>query len=124
MKSLWGLKSQTNTKIQNMPAKKITIQAGQGSFSAFLKKKGEKPDDNKILAVLPSHLTPVSPMASTERSSAGPSELTDPQIVGFMASLTPNERVAHKIAVEKLGTSYDIRRTHGFVRWLAKSKTT
>jgi hypothetical protein len=110
-----------------MPAKKITIQAGQkgqGSFSAFLK-KGEKPDDNKILAVLPSHLTPVSPMASTERSSAGPSEaLTDPQIIGFMASLTPNERVAHKIAVEKLGTSYDIRRTHGFVRWLANSKTT
>ena len=100
-----------------MPAKKITLQAGQGSFSAFLK-KGEKPEDNKILAVLPSHLTPVSPMADTTEA------LIDPQIIAFMASLTPNERVAHKIAVEKLGTSYDIRRTHGFVRWLANSKTT
>jgi hypothetical protein len=101
-----------------MPPKKITIgQKGQGSFMAFLSKKGTAPDETKILAVVPSHLAPQSPMsASTEAA-------TDPQISAFMASLTPNERVAHKIAVEKLGTSYDIRRTHGFLRWSATKAT-
>ena len=93
-----------------MPPKKITIQAGQGSFSAFLK-KGEKLGEHKILAVLPSHLTPISPITATTEA------VIDPDIGAFMASLTPNERIAHTIAVEKLGTSYDIRRTHGFVRW-------
>ena len=96
-----------------MPPKKITIQAGQGSFSAFLNKKGASPDETKILALLPSHLTPISPVSAATEAAI------DPQIVAFMASLTPNERIAHKIAVEKLGTSYDIRRTHGFVRWSA-----
>ena len=51
--------------------------------------------------------------------SAATEAAVDPQIAAFMVSLTPNERIAHKIAVEKLGTSYDIRRTHGFVRWSA-----
>ena len=46
-----------------------------------------------------------------------PEPESDPEIVAFMASLTANERIAHRIAVEKLGTSYDIRRTHGFVNW-------
>ena len=102
-----------------MPPKKIMIQAGQGSFSAFLT-KGAASDDNKILAVLPSYLAPPSPMtiASTD-------VVSDPQVNAFMASLTPSEQIAHKIAKEKLGTSYDIRRTHGFVRWSAsKAKTT
>jgi hypothetical protein len=103
-----------------MPPKKITIQAGQkgqGSFSAFLT-KGAASDDNKILAVLPSHLNPVSPM------SIASTAVVDPQITAFMASLTPSEQIAHTIAKDKLGTSYDIRRTHGFVRWSAsKAKT-
>ena len=100
-----------------MPPKKITIQAGQGSFSAFLK-KGQTPEHNKVLAILPSHLIPMSPLATATEIA------TDPQIISFMASLSANERVAHKIAVEKLGTSYDIRRTHGFMRWsAAQSKT-
>ena len=99
-----------------MPPKKITIQAGQGSMDAFFKKSS----DTKVLAVLPSYLNPPSPMQTEKKAEAA----TDPQIVAFMASLTPSERIAHKIAVEKLGTSYDIRRTHGFVRWLANSKST
>ena len=95
------------------------IQAGQGSFSAFLNKKGEKLGENRILAVLPSHLTPISPVATATDA------VVDPDIAAFMASLTSNERIAHTIAVEKLGTSYDIRRTHGFVRWsAAQSKAT
>jgi hypothetical protein len=38
-------------------------------------------------------------------------------IEAFYASLTPNERKAHAIAVTDLGTSYNVRATHGFIRW-------
>ncbi len=43
----------------------------------------------------------------------------DSQVQAFYDSLKPNERIAHEIAVEKLGTSYDVSRTHGFVKWRA-----
>jgi hypothetical protein len=42
---------------------------------------------------------------------------TDTLVQEYYATLTPNERIAHTIAVEKLGTSYDVTRTHGFLRW-------
>jgi hypothetical protein len=41
----------------------------------------------------------------------------DPLIQEYYNSLTPNEKIAHTIAKEKLGTSYDVSRTHGFLRW-------
>ena len=41
----------------------------------------------------------------------------DKDLAAFYASLTPNERKAHAIAVTDLGTSYNVRATHGFVRW-------
>lgn len=44
----------------------------------------------------------------------------DPVISAFYAQLTERERVAHAIAVTKLGTSYDVTRTHGFLKWLKK----
>lgn len=37
----------------------------------------------------------------------------------FYASLSPQERIAHAIAETDLGSSYDVRKTHGFTRWLA-----
>lgn len=46
----------------------------------------------------------------------------DADVNSFYASLTPGERVAHEIAVEKLGTSYDVVRTHGFQRWRSARK--
>ncbi len=46
----------------------------------------------------------------------------DPVISAFYAQLNDRERVAHAIAVTKLGTSYDVTRTHGFLKWLAKQK--
>ena len=44
----------------------------------------------------------------------------DEHIAAFYASLSPNERKAHEIAAKSLGTSYDVRRTHGFTRWFSK----
>ena len=41
----------------------------------------------------------------------------DPRVQAFYAQLSPAEVIAHTIAVEKLGTSYDVTRTHGFVKW-------
>ena len=35
----------------------------------------------------------------------------------FYASLNQAECIAHIIAFEKLGTSYDVTRTHGFLQW-------
>lgn len=46
---------------------------------------------------------------------------SDPVISAFYAQLTENERIAHAIAVEKLGTSYDVVRTHGFLKWKKKN---
>lgn len=45
---------------------------------------------------------------------------TNPEVEAFYKTLTPAERIAHEIAVEKLGTSYDVTRTHGFLRWSKK----
>ena len=45
---------------------------------------------------------------------------TNPEVEAFYKTLSPSERIAHEIAVEKLGTSYDVTRTHGFLRWSKK----
>jgi hypothetical protein len=44
----------------------------------------------------------------------------DPDVSAFYAQLSERERVAHSIAVDKLGTSYDVTRTHGFLKWKRK----
>jgi hypothetical protein len=41
----------------------------------------------------------------------------DPIIKQYYDSLNEKERRAHTIAMDKLGTSYDVVRTHGFMRW-------
>ena len=51
-----------------------------------------------------------TPPAAILRSS-------DPDVQAFYDSLTSSERIAHEIAIDKLGTSYDVTRTHGFTKW-------
>jgi len=89
-----------------MPPKKVTIAPGQASIQAFFHKPTAQ------IAAQP------TPLLDIQAPTAPP---VDPKVAAFMASLTPSERIAHKIAVEKLGTSYDITRTHGFVRWSART---
>ena len=62
------------------------------------------------------------PVVSTESASVSvekPSDLTseDPRVAAFYASLSPAEMTAHRIATVKLGTSYDVTRTRGFLAW-------
>ena len=42
----------------------------------------------------------------------------DPKVQTFYNQLTPQQVVAHSIAVTHLGTSYDVTRTHGYTTWL------
>lgn len=62
----------------------------------------------------------VAPTPATTTVTVKPtSALTspDPVIQEFYDSLNPYERITHSIAIEKLGTSYDVTRTHGFLKW-------
>jgi hypothetical protein len=47
---------------------------------------------------------------------------SDPLVQEFYDSLGEKERRAHVIALEKLGTSYDVVRTHGFLNWKKSRK--
>lgn len=58
---------------------------------------------------------PVAPKAEPKVEKVLSSD--NPRIQAFYDSLTPKEVIAHSIAVEKLGTSYDVSRTHGFLKW-------
>lgn len=40
------------------------------------------------------------------------------QIELFYKSLSPNEREAHDIAAKMLGSSYNVAKTHSFIKWL------
>jgi hypothetical protein len=46
-----------------------------------------------------------------------------PEVMQFYSQLSEREKMAHIIAVEKLGTSYDVIRTHGFQKWKRKQIT-
>ena len=79
--------------------------------SLFSKLTVSKTEDVKVK-------TPENPENLSEEPEAEPIlSSADTEIKEFYATLTPYERLAHEIAVEKLGTSYDVSRTHGFQRW-------
>ncbi len=61
--------------------------------------------------------------SKTEFHGSKKLESPDPRVQAFYDQLSPPEIVAHSIAVTKLGTSYDVTRTHGFLRW-SKSRPT
>jgi putative exporter of polyketide antibiotics len=64
---------------------------------------------------VPSNTVAVKTVATTAATATTATTVAD--IEAFYASLTPNERKAHAIAVTDLGTSYNVRATHGFIRW-------
>jgi len=68
------------------------------SFFGKVSKKEEKP----------------APVVKVEETT------TDAKLDAFFATLTPAQRLAHTIAKEKLGSSYDVERTHDFIIYLKK----
>ena len=86
-----------------MPPKRITVTpVGQGNISVFFKK---------------ATTTTVVDKSSKPTTEAAPPPVKEPdnEIQRYYNSLTEKEKIAHRIAVEKLGTSYDVSRTHGFL---------
>jgi len=84
-----------------MPPKRITVTpVGQGNISVFFKKAA--PAENKVVA-------------PTKKEPTVLSVEPDNEIQRFYNSLSEKEKIAHRIAAEKLGTSYDVTRTHGFL---------
>ena len=69
----------------------------------------------KVPKAVKKGVTPSSPTPVATPSSV----LVHPdlRVQAFYAQLSPAEVIAHTIAVEKLGTSYDVTRTHGFGKW-------
>jgi hypothetical protein len=72
------------------------------------KKKSEKIPD--VDAVITDTIKAGSVVTDTLTSE-------DPTVAAFYKSLTPAEMTAHRIATVKLGTSYDVTRTRGFMAW-------
>jgi len=62
---------------------------------------------------------PTVPVVAGVAFSATTLKSTNPDVQAFYNSLSTPQRIAHELAIEKLGTSYDVTRTHGFLRYLA-----
>jgi hypothetical protein len=41
----------------------------------------------------------------------------------YIKSLTPKEFALHELAVKKLGSSYFVWKSHGYIQWLSKNKS-
>jgi hypothetical protein len=63
-------------------------------------------------------VTPTVPSAAADGVDTSILTSTDPDVQAFYDSLSSRERIAHAIAIDKLGTSYDVVRTHGFQKWM------
>ena len=86
----------------------------QGTISHIFASAGAKVPK----AVKKGSATPVVPVATVATTKPVSTLVgSDPRVQAFYDQLSPAEVIAHTIAVEKLGTSYDVTRTHGFVKW-------
>ncbi len=98
-----------------MPPKKITVKTGAGSMPnimVMLTKPSTKTLTEKKSESVDTHSDFLTADLKHE----------DPLIQEYYNSLSPNEKISHTIAKDKLGTSYDVTRTHGFLRWQKSRK--
>jgi hypothetical protein len=100
-----------------MPPKTIRVKtpvvdAHQGSIQILFKKSAT------ATATTAGAAAPAPAPTAAATHPVVPTTESDPLVSEFYASLGPKERIAHTIAVDKLGTSYDVKRTHGFLKWL------
>jgi hypothetical protein len=45
-----------------------------------------------------------------------------PEAIKYIESMTPNQKELHKLAIEKLGSSYFVERTRGFEEFMKNLK--
>lgn len=96
-----------------MPPKKVTVKTGAGSVPNILVMLSKPKPTTKSESIETKSDLSLKPVLA----EAAVLSHDDPLIQEYYNSLTPNERIAHTIAMDKLGTSYDVSRTHGFLRW-------
>jgi hypothetical protein len=99
-----------------MPPKKVTVKTGDGSMPNIM-----------VMLTKPSSKTATTSTKSESVDTHSDFLTTDlkhedPLIQEYYNSLSPNEKISHTIAKDKLGTSYDVARTHGFLRWQKSRK--
>lgn len=94
-----------------MPPKQLTTLTSLFSKAVKAPTAAKTAETTVATAVATAVATTVAETTVAEKADA------DKDLAAFYASLTPNERKAHAIAVTDLGTSYNVRATHGFVRW-------
>lgn len=87
--------------------------AQQSIQSLFAKKTPVKKDSVAI---------ELAPKSEPEHKPTNILVSSDPLVQEFYDSLGEKERRAHFVAMEKLGTSYDVVRTHGFLNWKKSRK--
>lgn len=88
-----------------MASKKTNAPKGHGDIQQLF----SKAKANTITDISKTNITKDTPLNTLISS--------DPKIQAFYDSLTSSERIAHSIALTSLGTSYDVVRTHGYIRW-------
>ena len=98
--------SMSNRKVKAPDASQATISH---VFGAAATKKTVAPPPSKAEV-----------MAHIEKKTL---KSADSRVQAFYDSLSPKEVIAHSIAVDKLGTSYDVTRTHGFLKWCKANPT-
>jgi hypothetical protein len=89
-----------------------------GNTALMASKRIIKPKDQGDIKLM--FTKPVAKKATPIVAPVAILTTTNPEVEEFYKSLTAPERIAHEIAVEKLGTSYDVTRTHGFLRFAKK----
>ena len=95
-----------------MPPKQLT------TLTSLFSKAVKAPTATKTVATTEKTVATTVPETTTTPPLNADAEAdADKDLAAFYASLTPNERKAHAIAVTDLGTSYNVRATHGFIRW-------
>jgi hypothetical protein len=45
-----------------------------------------------------------------------------PEAIKYIASMTPQQKALHELAIEKLGSSYFVERTRGFEEYMKANK--
>ena len=103
-------------------SRKVKIDPKQGNLSALFAK-------NKPAATAAEVKAPIIQTASKEAVVTAEMfkdlpelKSSDPVIQAYYDQLPPPAVIANKLAIERLGTSYDVTRTHGFLQWRSKTK--
>jgi hypothetical protein len=48
-------------------------------------------------------------------------EATQKLVVAYLQQLTPIERLAYKIGIEHLGTSFNLLKSNGYISWISEA---